>query len=53
VGVRLAAARLLALQGQPDVTKRLRQLALGADVPEKLRNGILEVIYRDDHASVE
>ncbi|MFL6211639.1 MAG: HEAT repeat domain-containing protein [Pyrinomonadaceae bacterium] len=53
VGVRLAAARLLALQGQPNVTKRLRQLALGADVPEKLRNGILEAIYRDDHASVE
>jgi HEAT repeat protein len=53
VDVRLAAARLLALQGQPDVTKRLRQLALGADVPEKLRNGILEAIYRDDHASVE
>ena len=53
LNVRLAAARLLALQGEPEVVKRLRRVALGDGTPEKLRNAILEAIYRDDHASVE
>ncbi|HYY41299.1 MAG TPA: HEAT repeat domain-containing protein, partial [Pyrinomonadaceae bacterium] len=53
LNVRLAAARLLALQGQPDVVRRLRRVALGDGTPEKLRNAILEAIYRDDHAAVE
>ncbi len=50
---RLAAARLLALQGQTETVKRLRHVALGDGTPEKLRNAILEAIYRDDHAMVE
>ena len=53
LNVRLAASRLLALQGQADVIKRLRLVALGNGTPEKLRSAILEAIYRDDHASVE
>ncbi|PYS93626.1 MAG: hypothetical protein DMF64_04310 [Acidobacteria bacterium] len=53
LGVRLAAARLLALQGGADAIKRLRRVALGDGAPEKLRNAILEAIYRDDHAAVE
>ena len=53
LSVRLAAARLLALQGEPEMIKRLRRVALGDGTPEKLRNAILEAIYRDDHAAVE
>ncbi len=53
LNVRLAAARLLALQGQAETVKRLRSVALGNGTPEKLRNAILEAIYRDDHAVVE
>ena len=53
LSVRLASARLLALQGEADVIKRLRHVALGDGAPEKLRNAILEAIYRDDHATVE
>jgi HEAT repeat protein len=53
LNVRLAAARLLALQGQADMVKRLRRVALGDGTPEKLRHAILEAIYRDDHAAVE
>src|SRR5205085_1163124 len=36
LGVRLAAARLLALQGGADAIKRLRRVALGDGAPEKL-----------------
>ncbi len=53
LSVRLAAARLLALQGQPEINKRLRRVALGDGAPDKLRNAILEAIYRDDHAAVD
>ncbi len=53
LSVRLAAARLLALQGQAETVKRLRHVALGDGTPEKLRAAILEAIYRDDHATVE
>ena len=53
LSVRLAAARLLALQGLPEFNRRLRRVALGDGAPEKLRTAILEAIYRDDHAPVE
>jgi HEAT repeat protein len=53
LSVRLAAARLLALQGQPELNARLKRVALGDGAPEKLRNAILEAIYRDDHAAVD
>ncbi|HEX8070002.1 MAG TPA: HEAT repeat domain-containing protein [Pyrinomonadaceae bacterium] len=53
LSVRLAAARLLALQGQPEINARLRRVALGDGAPEKLRQAILEAIYRDDHAAVD
>ncbi len=53
LNVRLAAARLLALQGEAETVKRLRTVALGNGTPEKLRNAILEAIYRDEPAAVE
>lgn len=43
---RLAAARLLALQGEEEVCARLRDIALADDTPEKLREAILEVVAR-------
>ncbi|MDT7540330.1 MAG: hypothetical protein QOE33_234 [Acidobacteriota bacterium] len=46
LNVRLAASRLLALQGDEDVDRRLRQIALEGNTPEKLREAIMEVCER-------
>jgi HEAT repeat protein len=46
VSVRLAAARLLGLQGDEDVNNRLRQIAMEGNTPEKLREAILEICER-------
>lgn len=46
LGARLAAARLLGLQGESEVCDRLRQIALEGHTPEKLREAILEVADR-------
>jgi HEAT repeat protein len=46
VSVRLAAARLLALQGDEEVNQRLRQIAMEGNTPEKLREAILEICER-------
>lgn len=46
LNVRLAAARLLALQGDAEVDRKLRQIALEGNTPEKLREAIMEVCER-------
>jgi HEAT repeat protein len=46
LNVRLAASRLLALQGDEEVDRRLRQIALEGNTPEKLREAIMEVCDR-------
>jgi HEAT repeat protein len=48
LNVRLAAARLLTLQGDADVSRRLRQIAFEGNTPEKLREAILEVCGRQE-----
>jgi hypothetical protein len=46
LNARLAASRLLALQGDEDVDRRLRQIAMEGNTPEKLREAIMEVCER-------
>jgi hypothetical protein len=46
LNVRLAASRLLALQGDEEMSNRLRRLAMEGNTPEKLRETILEVCER-------
>ncbi|MCA1815790.1 MAG: HEAT repeat domain-containing protein [Acidobacteria bacterium] len=46
LSVRLASARLLALQGDEAVSTRLRQIAMEGTTPEKLREAILEFCDR-------
>jgi HEAT repeat protein len=48
LNVRLAAARLLTLQGDAEVSRRLRQIAFEGNTPEKLREAILEVCGRQE-----
>ena len=48
--VRQSAARLLALQGQPDVAGRLRVVAADAATPEELRAVIGECVARGEYA---
>jgi HEAT repeat protein len=48
LSVRLAAARLLTLQGDAEVSRRLRQIAFEGNTPEKLREAILEVCGRQE-----
>jgi HEAT repeat protein len=48
LNVRLAASRLLGLMGDAELDMRLRRIALGANVPEKLRTAILEAVYRGE-----
>jgi HEAT repeat protein len=48
LNVRLAAARLLTLQGDVEVSRRLRQIAFEGNTPEKLREAILEVCGRQE-----
>jgi HEAT repeat protein len=51
LNVRLAAARLLTLQGDAEVNRRLRQIAFEGNTPEKLREAILEVCGRQEQTS--
>jgi HEAT repeat protein len=46
--VRLAAARLLGLSGQPEIVPQVRQLTVRDGVPEKVRMALLEVVYKLD-----
>ena len=46
VNARIAAARLLALQGEPHATERLRRVASDPRTPERLRAAIGEVVTR-------
>ncbi|MFL6228011.1 MAG: HEAT repeat domain-containing protein [Pyrinomonadaceae bacterium] len=46
LNARLAASRLLALQGDEEVSNKLRRLAMEGNTPEKLRETILEVCER-------
>jgi HEAT repeat protein len=46
--VRLAAARLLGLAGNPEIALQLRQLTVRDGMPEKVRMALLEVIYKMD-----
>jgi HEAT repeat protein len=46
LNVRLAASRLLALQGDEEMSNKLRRLAMEGNTPEKLRETILEVCER-------
>jgi HEAT repeat protein len=46
LNVRLAASRLLALQGDEEVSNKLRRIAMEGNTPEKLRETILEVCER-------
>jgi HEAT repeat protein len=48
LNVRLAAARLLTLQGDAEVSRRLRQIAFEGNTPQKLREAILEVCGRQE-----
>ncbi|HEX8163983.1 MAG TPA: HEAT repeat domain-containing protein [Pyrinomonadaceae bacterium] len=48
LNVRLAAARLLTLQGDAEVSRRLRQIAFEGNTPEKLREAILEGCGRQE-----
>jgi HEAT repeat protein len=48
LNMRLAASRLLGLMGDAELDARLRRIALGAGVPEKLRTAILEAVYRGE-----
>jgi HEAT repeat protein len=48
VDVRLAAARLLGLAGNPELAMQLRQLTVRDGMPEKVRMALLEVIYKMD-----
>jgi HEAT repeat protein len=48
LNVRLAASRLLTLQGDAEVSRRLRQIAFEGNTPEKLREAILEVCGRQE-----
>jgi HEAT repeat protein len=48
LNVRLAAARLLTLQGDAEVSRRLRQIAFEGNTPEQLREAILEVCGRQE-----
>jgi HEAT repeat protein len=50
LSVRLASARLLALQGDEAVSNRLRQIAMEGTTPEQLREAILEVCERRGQA---
>jgi HEAT repeat protein len=50
LNVRLASARLLALQGDEAVSNRLRQIAMEGTTPEQLREAILEVCERRGQA---
>ncbi len=47
--VRQSAARLLALQGQPEVASRLRAIAADAGTPEGLRSVIAEGVARGEY----
>jgi HEAT repeat protein len=53
VNVRLAAARLLALQGDEEVSNRLRRIAMEGNTPEKLREAILEVCERRGQRGID
>lgn len=53
LNARIAAARLLALQGEPNATERLRRLAADARTPERLRAAIGEVVTRTDQRPAE
>ena len=46
LNAQIAAARLLALQGDPHVTERLRSIAFDPRTPERLRAAIGEVVTR-------
>ena len=46
LNARIAAARLLALQGEPVATERLRRVASDPRTPERLRAAINEVVTR-------
>jgi HEAT repeat protein len=48
IDVRLAAARLLGLAGNPEIALQLRQLTVRDGIPEKVRMALLEVIYKID-----
>ena len=48
--VRLSAARLLALQGQPEVASRLRAIASDESAPQELRAVIAESVARVEQA---
>ncbi|MCA1615913.1 MAG: HEAT repeat domain-containing protein [Acidobacteria bacterium] len=48
--VRQSAARLLALQGDPEVAGRLRAIAADAGAPEELRAVIAESVARGEYA---
>ncbi|HVG31188.1 MAG TPA: HEAT repeat domain-containing protein [Pyrinomonadaceae bacterium] len=50
LNVRLAASRLLTLQGDAEMSRRLRQIAFEGNTPEKLREAILEVCGRQEQA---
>ncbi|MCA1630213.1 MAG: HEAT repeat domain-containing protein, partial [Acidobacteria bacterium] len=53
LNVRLAASRLLTLQGDAEVSRRLRQIAFEGNTPEKLREAILEVCGRQEQPAQE
>jgi HEAT repeat protein len=53
LNARIAAARLLALQGEPHATERLRRVAADARTPERLRAAIGEVVTRTEQRPAE
>jgi len=53
VNIRIASARLLALQGEREVAARLRRIASDQRTPEKLRAAIGEIVSRGEQHATE